>query len=296
MADALRCELANALSCLMVCGSEELVSRVIRIRVKDGAHLRFPVTVVVPFCGSYRGSYRDVVVKMVDKEGRRSYVVPLATEGTYGGQWVKFCSRCEFGVATASRLSKLASNVLSCDVSSSGLVCRGAGVLSGPVCCCFLSEKRKLHSSYKGFVTQAEHGPPNLPELPPRMLCGSSDSTNNGKYRFTHMRQHGSYLWPLLVQKRTKKKRSEWLTMFPQIQPIDTTLLAAAKSRTDACHSVVSTSPLLYFIHPSCQPLRRPLALILPCPPNLQKKMQKGGQEESAKEQICRDKPAPQRR
>lgn len=187
VADALRCELANALSCLMVCGSEELVSRVIRIRVKDGAHLRFPVTVVVPFCGSYRGSYRDVVVKMVDKEGRRSYMVPLATEGTYGGQWVKFCSRCEFAVATASRLSELVSNVLSCDVSSSGLVCRGAGVLSGPVCCCFLSEKRKLHSSYKGFVTQAEHGPPNLPELPPRMLCSSSDSTNNGKYRFTHL-------------------------------------------------------------------------------------------------------------
>lgn len=92
VADALRCDVADALSCLMVCGSEELLSRVIQIRVKDGARLRFPVTVVLPFCGSYRGSYREVVVKMVDKEGRRSSVAPLATEGTYGGQWVKFCS------------------------------------------------------------------------------------------------------------------------------------------------------------------------------------------------------------
>lgn len=82
----------DALSCLMVCRSEELVSRVIWIRFKDGTRLRSPLTVVLPFCGSYRGSYRDVVVKMVDNEGRRSYVAPLATEGTYGGQWVKFCS------------------------------------------------------------------------------------------------------------------------------------------------------------------------------------------------------------
>lgn len=89
VAEALRCDLAQGLSCLMVSGPEELVSRVIRIRARDGARLRFPLTVVVPFCGSYRGSYRDVVVKMVDKDGRRSYVAPLATEGTYGGQWVK---------------------------------------------------------------------------------------------------------------------------------------------------------------------------------------------------------------
>lgn len=91
LAAALRCELADALSCLMVRGSEELVSRVIRLQVREGAHLLFPVTVVVPFCGSYRGSYRDVLVKVVDERGGRSYVTPLATEGTYGGQWVRCC-------------------------------------------------------------------------------------------------------------------------------------------------------------------------------------------------------------
>lgn len=102
LADGLRCESAHALSRLMVSGSEELVSRVIRIRVKDGARLHFPVTVVVPFCGSYRGSYRDLAVKIVDEQGRRSYVTPLATEGTYGGQWVKSCDG--FGLVVAKTL------------------------------------------------------------------------------------------------------------------------------------------------------------------------------------------------
>lgn len=92
LAGALRCELADALSRLMVRGSEELLSSVIRIQAQDGAGLRLPVTVVVPFCGSYRGSYRDVLVKLVDEQGGRSYVTPLATEGTYGGQWVRFCA------------------------------------------------------------------------------------------------------------------------------------------------------------------------------------------------------------
>lgn len=68
---------------------------------------------------------------------------------------------------------------------------------------------------------------------------------------------------------------------------MDTALLAAARSRTDAYHSVVSTSPVLYLLHPSSQPLRRPLAIILPCAPNLQRKKPEG-QEESAEEPACR--------
>lgn len=111
VADVLQCEVANALSCLMVSGSEELVSRVIRVKIKDGSHLHFPVNVVVPFCGSYRGSYRDVAVKIVDKEGRTSYLTPITTEGTYGGQWVKFsfiyslfhCGRSVFLKGSGSR-------------------------------------------------------------------------------------------------------------------------------------------------------------------------------------------------
>lgn len=106
LAQALRCDVVNTLSCLMVCGSEELLSRVIRVRVEDGARLRFPVTVIVPFYGSYRGSYRDLLVKTLDQEGRSSYVAPLATEGTYGGQRVRFCGRPPFASATGGRLRR----------------------------------------------------------------------------------------------------------------------------------------------------------------------------------------------
>lgn len=90
VAEALTCEVADTLSCLMVTGAEELVSRVIRVKVQSGARLHLPVAVVVPFCAQYRGSYRDVAVKMVDKEGRVSYIAPLTTEGAVGGQRVRF--------------------------------------------------------------------------------------------------------------------------------------------------------------------------------------------------------------
>lgn len=89
VAEVLGCEVADTLSCLMVTASEELVSRVIRVRAQDGASFHFPVTVVVPFCARYRGNYRDVAVKIVDGERRGSYVTPVITEGTYGGQRVK---------------------------------------------------------------------------------------------------------------------------------------------------------------------------------------------------------------
>ncbi|XP_034425086.1 death domain-containing protein 1 isoform X2 [Hippoglossus hippoglossus] len=57
------------------------------------------------------------------------------------------------------------------------------------------------------------------------------------------------------------------------IQPVDTVLLAAVKSRSDVYYySVASTSPLLYLAHPSSQPLRRPLTVTLPCPPNPERK------------------------
>lgn len=75
----------------------------------------------------------------------------------------------------------------------------------------------------------------------------------------------------------------------PQVQPLDTALLSAAKSGTDAFHSVVSTSPVVYLTHPSSQPLRRPLTLTLPCPPNPQKN-QGGRQEEPRKDQTQKGK------
>ncbi|KAK5618678.1 hypothetical protein CRENBAI_013985 [Crenichthys baileyi] len=85
-ADGLRCEVDDALSCLMVSGSEELVSRVIRVKVQAGDTFHFPVTVAVPFCLRHRSSHREVAVKFVDEEKRESYITPVTTDGARGGQ------------------------------------------------------------------------------------------------------------------------------------------------------------------------------------------------------------------
>lgn len=117
----------------------------------------------------------------------------------------------------------------------------------------------------------------------------------------------GCFATPVIAQTMVRLEKpgdagpGRWtmLTMFcptPQIQPLDTTLLSAAKSRTDVYHSVVSTSPVLYLSHPSSRPLRRALTLTLPCPPNPQKKKHGGRQAEPRKDQPQKDKSASQRR
>ncbi|XP_034020409.1 death domain-containing protein 1 isoform X1 [Thalassophryne amazonica] len=80
----MRCEVADALSFLMVAGSEELVSRVIWVKTQEGAKVRFPVTVAVPFCARYHGIYRDVAVKILHGERRASYITPVTKEWNYG--------------------------------------------------------------------------------------------------------------------------------------------------------------------------------------------------------------------
>uniref|UniRef100_A0A3B3Z6E6 Death domain-containing protein n=1 Tax=Periophthalmus magnuspinnatus TaxID=409849 RepID=A0A3B3Z6E6_9GOBI len=67
VSQALHCDVVDALSCFMVTGSEELVSRVIQLRIQDGTHV-------------------DVAVKVMDMERRASYVCPVMTECIYGGQ------------------------------------------------------------------------------------------------------------------------------------------------------------------------------------------------------------------
>lgn len=91
LAGVMTCDVADAVSSLMVTGSEELVSRVLRVKVQHGAKCPFPIKVAVPFRACYRGNYRDVVVKVVDEERRVSYISPVSTEGTYGGHRV--CTR-----------------------------------------------------------------------------------------------------------------------------------------------------------------------------------------------------------
>ncbi|XP_062305830.1 death domain-containing protein 1 [Osmerus eperlanus] len=86
VAQVLTCEVVETLSSLMVIGSEELVSSVMRVKVQDGSQCQFPITVAVPFRARYRGNYRDVVVKVIDGDGRVSSISPVSTEGTFGGQ------------------------------------------------------------------------------------------------------------------------------------------------------------------------------------------------------------------
>ncbi|KAK5848341.1 hypothetical protein PBY51_005965 [Eleginops maclovinus] len=217
VADVLRCEVADTLSCLMVTGSEELVSRVIRLKILDGANVHFPVTVVVPFYARYRGNYRDVAVKIVDGKRRASYVTPVTTEGTYGGHRGSFAE---------------------VRVYSLGLF----AVVSG-------LKRENYTVTTKGLSLK-------LP-MDPRICLNYLP---------------GAFTAPVIAQ-----------TM---IQPVDAVLLAAVKTRSDAYHAVVSTSPFLYLTHPSSKPLRRPLTLTLPCPPNTEKKRQTRGQEEEQDHQM----------
>ncbi|XP_068444410.1 death domain-containing protein 1 [Clinocottus analis] len=212
VAGGLRCEVADTLSCLMVAGSEELVSRVIRVGVRDGADVHFPVTVVVPFRARYRGNYRDVAVKIVDGERRASYVTPVTTEGTYGGQ------RGSFAEVRVYFLGLFA--VVSC------------------------LKKENYTVPTKGLSLKLPMDQRICLNYPP-----------------------GCFTAPVMAQ--------------TTIQPVDAALLASVKSRSDAYHSVVSTSPLLHLTQPSSQPLRRPLTLTLPCPPNPEKKRHARGQEEA---------------
>uniref|UniRef100_A0A672J446 Death domain containing 1 n=1 Tax=Salarias fasciatus TaxID=181472 RepID=A0A672J446_SALFA len=204
-----RCEVADSLSCLMVTDSEELVSRVIRVKVQDGNTFHFPLTVIVPFHARYRGNYRDVAVKMMDEERRVSYVSPVTTEGLYGGQKGSFAEVKVYSLGLFAVVSCLKRENYT--VQRRGLSLR---LVMDPRIC--------------------------LNYLP------------------------GSFTVPVMAQ----------------IQPVEAVLLTAVKSRNDEYRSVASTSPLLYLTHPRSQPLRRALAVTLPCPPNPEKrKSQKENQD-----------------
>uniref|UniRef100_A0A3Q0SNS7 Death domain containing 1 n=1 Tax=Amphilophus citrinellus TaxID=61819 RepID=A0A3Q0SNS7_AMPCI len=208
-AEVLRCEVADTLSCLMVTGSEELVSRVIRVKVEDATTFHFPAIVVVPFQARHRGNYRDVAVKIIDEQMRVSYITPVATEGVYGGQKGSFAEVKVYSVGLFAVVSCL--------------------------------KKENYTIPRRGLSLK-------LP-MDPRICLNYLP---------------GSFTAPVIAQ-----------TM---IQPLDAVLLASVKSRNDAYHSVVSTSPLLYLTHPTSQPLRRPLTVTLPCPPNPAKKRSVRGQ------------------
>ncbi|KAM4611585.1 death domain-containing protein 1 [Polymixia lowei] len=203
VAKVMTCEVADALSSLMVIGSEELVSRVLRVKVQDGTRFHFPVIVIVPFRARYRGNYRDVVVKVVDGEKKTSYITPISTEGTYGGKRGSFAKVRVYSLGLFAVVSRL--------------------------------RRENYTIPRRGLSLKLPTDPRVCLDYLP-----------------------GCFTAPVVAQS--------------MIQPVDASLLATLKARSDAYYSVVSSSPLLYLTHPSSQPLRRPLTLTLPCPPNPEKK------------------------
>ncbi|MGH0164418.1 UNVERIFIED_CONTAM: hypothetical protein FKN15_047156 [Acipenser sinensis] len=76
---------------------------------------------------------------------------------------------------------------------------------------------------------------------------------------------HSSYINPVSLEGTHDRQK---------VQPVDATVLSALKSKSDAYHSIVSTSPLVHIVHPSPQPFRKSVTFTLPCPPNPDQKKQ----------------------
>uniref|UniRef100_A0A3Q2CV63 Death domain containing 1 n=1 Tax=Cyprinodon variegatus TaxID=28743 RepID=A0A3Q2CV63_CYPVA len=110
-AGTLRCEMADALSCFMVNGLEELISRVIWINTKDTHSFHFPITLAVPFYVHHRSSHREVAVKMVDKEKRVSYISPVTTDAAHGGQKGCFAEVKVYSLGIFAVVSRLKSEM-----------------------------------------------------------------------------------------------------------------------------------------------------------------------------------------
>lgn len=140
------------------------------------------------------------------------------------------------------------------------------------------------------------------PSASPSACLSLINSNAVGK---TSLRQQQNYfhITRHLRPNRCLNNAEQMSPRLPQIQPMDAALLAAVKSRGDDYHPVVSTSPLLYLAHPSSQPLRRPLTLTLPCPPNPEKKRRTREQRDEQDHRTRPisasppwDQPAPHRR
>uniref|UniRef100_A0A671L091 Death domain containing 1 n=1 Tax=Sinocyclocheilus anshuiensis TaxID=1608454 RepID=A0A671L091_9TELE len=196
--NTLTCEVVDGLSSLMVSGSEELVSTVLRIQNSSHVKCPFPFTVAVPFQATCRGNYREITVKVVDPEQRVSYVTPTSTEGFYGGQRGSFAVVRVYTLGVFAVLSRLRTE--SFTVPKTGLSLKLS--LDSRIC---------------------------LDYLP------------------------GSFAAPVLAQ--------------VTVQPVHTFVLSSLKPKNDSYHAALTSTPLLYLSHPSTLKLRRPMTLILPCPP-----------------------------
>ncbi|CAH7451457.1 Dthd1 [Phodopus roborovskii] len=81
----LRCRVVNSMSSFIVSDSEELVSNVFTVECSDEEEkIPFPIGIAIPFKASYKGNYRDFMVKMSDTDFGSSYLTPNSLEGMRG--------------------------------------------------------------------------------------------------------------------------------------------------------------------------------------------------------------------
>ncbi|XP_071988537.1 death domain-containing protein 1 [Engystomops pustulosus] len=104
----LQCRFIDDISSLVVSDSEELVSNVLNISSLDD-HLKipFPISILIPFQSHYRGSYKDVMVKIIDGNVQSSYITPHSLDGHHGDYKGNFAEVKVYKLGTFSVVSCL---------------------------------------------------------------------------------------------------------------------------------------------------------------------------------------------
>ncbi|OXB67949.1 hypothetical protein ASZ78_005617 [Callipepla squamata] len=81
----LACTIINDTSSLVVDDFEELVSNVISVECSDYEKtIPFPINIAIPFTSSFRGNYREIMVKVTDENFQSNYLTPISLEAYYG--------------------------------------------------------------------------------------------------------------------------------------------------------------------------------------------------------------------
>ncbi|NWV42420.1 DTHD1 protein, partial [Grantiella picta] len=103
----LKCNILNETSSLVVEDSEELVSNVISIECHDYEKLLFPINIAIPFTSSFRGNYREIMVKVTDGNFQSNYLTPISLQGHQGNHKERFAEVKIYHLGVFSVLSCL---------------------------------------------------------------------------------------------------------------------------------------------------------------------------------------------
>ncbi|NXV81316.1 DTHD1 protein, partial [Atlantisia rogersi] len=117
----LKCKIVNDTSSLVVDDSEELVSNVISIECSDNEKpIPFPINIAIPFTSCFRGSYREIMVKVTDVNFQSNYLTPILLEGYQGNHKEAFAEVKIYHLGVFSVLSCLKKETFT--VPNSGLL------------------------------------------------------------------------------------------------------------------------------------------------------------------------------